>query len=265
MSSHLYRSYLCTACCPILPRQRPCDIRDHHYSPFPLVESAPDELTTMTQQMNKLTSVWPPMSQQPSWTVPSSLLLTLLPLSILISLFMQSRKSNRASSARQTAASKPRSTISIDKTQIILAKISHHRVSPIFHGFLYSSLSVGVPVRSPKSNWLLSIDDEAMSWWDKGWLRVFARGHLHRGRDGSTLSANLDGYLKEQASFPTPEPIRIPVHGFMKSQLTGDHSLMLRVWIPRIIPMSTSSLLPTSSVTGSAQHPSGTCTHPRSS
>lgn len=208
------------------------------------------------------------MGLQPSWTIPASLILSLLPLSILtfvIMQYLQSRKSNRPSSSRQSATSASRSTISIDKTQIILAKISHHRVSPIFHGFTYSSLSVGVPVRSPKSNWLLSVDDDEMRWWDKGWLRVFARGHLHRGRDGSTLSANLDGYLREQASFPTPELIHVFVHGFMKSQLTSDHSLMLRAWIPRIIPMSTSLLPPSSSVTGSAQHPSGTCTHPRSS
>lgn len=93
----------------------------------------------------------------------------------------------------------PNSNISIDKTQIILSKISHHRIFPVFHGFTYDYLSVGIPVRSPESNWLLSVNDW-VGWWDRGWLHVFARDHLHRGREGSTLSVNLDGYLREEVS-----------------------------------------------------------------
>ena len=90
--------------------------------------------------------------------------------------------------------------IDIDKTQVILSSISHHRMTPVSHGFTYAYLAVGIPVRSPESNWLLSVDDSDR-WWNRGWLHVFARDHLHRGRDGPKLSANLDGYLKEEASF----------------------------------------------------------------
>lgn len=90
--------------------------------------------------------------------------------------------------------------ISIHETQILKCTISHCRLFPKKHRFAYAYLSVGIPVRSPTSNWLLSVDD--VSWWQKGWFHVSPQDHLARGRHGATLSQNLDEYLKHQVRTP---------------------------------------------------------------
>ncbi|KHO01977.1 uncharacterized protein MAM_00978 [Metarhizium album ARSEF 1941] len=102
-------------------------------------------------------------------------------------------------------ATKRRCGVSVHKTHIIRCKISHRRLFPEKHRFAYPYLSVGIPVRSPTSNWLLSVD--AAPWWERGWLHVSPKDHLNRGRDGATLSENIDAYLKLQqglnpADFP---------------------------------------------------------------
>ena len=84
----------------------------------------------------------------------------------------------------------------INRTQILRCNVSHHRIHPKKHGFTYPYLSVGIPVRSTDSNWLLSIDEP--KWWKRGWLHVTAKDHLHRGCNGNTLSENLDAYLEQQ-------------------------------------------------------------------
>ncbi|KAI2601771.1 DUF1365-domain-containing protein [Hypoxylon sp. NC1633] len=105
---------------------------------------------------------------------------------------------------RQPLETRRRHQVSIHETQILKCQISHRRLFPKTHRFIYPYLSVGIPVRSPKSNWLLSVDIEV--WWKRGWLQVSANDHLNRGRDGKTLSENIDSYLKAQgldpASFP---------------------------------------------------------------
>ncbi|OTA88158.1 hypothetical protein M434DRAFT_34951 [Hypoxylon sp. CO27-5] len=94
--------------------------------------------------------------------------------------------------------------ICILKTQVIKCEISHYRLFPKKHRFNYSYLSIGIPVRSPSSNWFLSVD--IIPWWKRGWLHVSAEDHLYRGRDGKTLSENIDAYLKTQGL----DPIRFP-------------------------------------------------------
>lgn len=89
--------------------------------------------------------------------------------------------------------------ISIYKTQIIKCGISHRRLIPKDHGFAYPYLAVGIPVRSPDSNWLLSVDHK--QWWERDWLHVTPKDHLNRGNSGNTLSQNLDAYLKQQVIF----------------------------------------------------------------
>ncbi|KAG8405299.1 hypothetical protein J3458_021961 [Metarhizium acridum] len=94
--------------------------------------------------------------------------------------------------------------VSIHKTQIIRCNISHRRLFPKTHRFAYPYLSVGIPVRSPTSSWLLSVD--TASWWQRGWLHVSPRDHLNRGRDGATLSENIDAYLQLQGLNPADFP-----------------------------------------------------------
>jgi len=89
--------------------------------------------------------------------------------------------------------------ISIHKTQIIKSNISHYRLFPKRHGFNYSYLSVGIPVRSPISNWLISVDER--KWWKRGWLHVTEKDYLHRTINDGSLSQKLDAYLKKQVIF----------------------------------------------------------------
>lgn len=88
--------------------------------------------------------------------------------------------------------------ISIHTPQILRCNISHHRLFPKRHKFTYSYLSVGIPVRLPTSNWLLSVD--TTKWWERGWLHVTAEDHLGRDGEGKSLSEHLDCYLREQVS-----------------------------------------------------------------
>ena len=105
------------------------------------------------------------------------------------------RRRPRATNS-QDYPSAPHHGISIHKPQIIRCKISHHRLFPKRHNFTYSYLMVGVPVRSPSSNWLLSFDDSSQC--RRGWLHVSTKDHLNRGLEGKTLSENLDAYLCQQ-------------------------------------------------------------------
>lgn len=87
-------------------------------------------------------------------------------------------------------------SISVRETRIIRCRISHHRLFPTKHSFVYPYLSVGIPVRIPESNWLLSADENR--WCKKAWLNVSAKDHLHRGKGEETLSEKVDAYLKLQ-------------------------------------------------------------------
>lgn len=88
---------------------------------------------------------------------------------------------------------------SIYRTQILRCNLSHHRLFPKRHGFSYSYLMVGIPIRSTNSNWLVSVDTK--KWWRRGMLFVTAKDHLNRGREGGSLSEKLDSYLRRQVSF----------------------------------------------------------------
>ncbi|KAK9441956.1 hypothetical protein VB005_06600 [Metarhizium brunneum] len=101
-------------------------------------------------------------------------------------------------------AAKHGGDVSIHKTQIIKCRISHRRLFPKKHRFAYPYLSVGIPVRSPTSNWLLSVN--TASWWARGWLHVSPKDHLNRGRDGATLSENIDAYLQLEGLNPADFP-----------------------------------------------------------
>ncbi|KFG80604.1 hypothetical protein MANI_028773 [Metarhizium anisopliae] len=101
-------------------------------------------------------------------------------------------------------AAKHGGDVSIRKTQIIKCRISHRRLFPKKHRFAYPYLSVGIPVRSPTSNWLLSVN--TASWWARGWLHVSPKDHLNRGLDGATLSENIDAYLQLQGLNPADFP-----------------------------------------------------------
>ncbi|KAI0449199.1 DUF1365-domain-containing protein [Xylaria acuta] len=94
--------------------------------------------------------------------------------------------------------------ISICRTQIIKTKISHHRLLPRAHGFVYSYLSVGIPVRSPGCSWLVSVDTR--HWWERRCLDISARDHLHRTIHPGTLSEHLDCYLEQQGLRPIEFP-----------------------------------------------------------
>jgi hypothetical protein len=95
--------------------------------------------------------------------------------------------------------------VSVKRTQVLRCNVSHHRIFPKHHGFTYPYLSVGIPVRSPTSTWLLSIDES--SWWRRGWLHVTTKDHLHRGCNGNTLSENLDAYLEELVGIQKPHKL----------------------------------------------------------
>ncbi|KAI1208158.1 uncharacterized protein F4807DRAFT_431810 [Annulohypoxylon truncatum] len=94
--------------------------------------------------------------------------------------------------------------VSIHETQIIKSTVSHYRLFPKKHGFLYPYLAVGVPIRSPSSNWIFSVD--TTTWWKRGWLHVSAKDHLHRGSNYETLSEKLDCYLRQQGLNPVAFP-----------------------------------------------------------
>ncbi|RDA88477.1 hypothetical protein CP532_6647 [Ophiocordyceps camponoti-leonardi (nom. inval.)] len=102
----------------------------------------------------------------------------------------------RRETSSPTLKSSKNHDVSIHKTQIIKCTISHNRLFPRKHGFSYPYLSVGIPVRSPRSTLLLSVG--ALSWWRRGWLQVKPEHHLLRGTKGGTLSEKLDVYLRTQ-------------------------------------------------------------------
>jgi hypothetical protein len=117
---------------------------------------------------------------------------------VILSIYLlQARHVLRSSSrAAPKVASASSHGIQLRTTQFLPCSISHCRLFPKQHKFKYPYLSVGVPVRSPSSNWLLSVDNQP--WWERGWFHVSPKDHLHRGRDGATLSENIDAYLKLQ-------------------------------------------------------------------
>ena len=88
--------------------------------------------------------------------------------------------------------------VSMHRTQILRGKVSHLRLFPKRHSFVYSYLTLGIPVRSPSPNWLLSLDTK--DWWRRGWLSVTADDHLTPGDEGQTLSEKLNCYLRQQVS-----------------------------------------------------------------
>lgn len=116
----------------------------------------------------------------------------------LVRLFKLPRVSWARSTERTGSHCNHQHGVTIYKTQIIPCKLSHHRRFPRQHGFIYDYLAVGIPVRNPKSNWMLSVD--ASSWWSRGLLHVTAMDHLHRAlaRSDRTLSKCLDAFLIER-------------------------------------------------------------------
>ncbi|KAI0017196.1 hypothetical protein F4780DRAFT_772439 [Xylariomycetidae sp. FL0641] len=94
--------------------------------------------------------------------------------------------------------------VSLVKTQIIKCHVSHRRLFPATHRFAYPYLSVGIPVRSPTSSWLLSVDVNA--WWRRGWLSVTAKDHLYTRSNEKTLWESLEEYLKDEALDPARFP-----------------------------------------------------------
>jgi hypothetical protein len=88
-------------------------------------------------------------------------------------------------------------SFSLQKPFILPGQISHTRLFPKYHTFMYPYLMVAVPVRSCPSNWLLSIDSAAKSWWSRGWLRVEPQDHLGRG-DETSLSQKLNNFIQAQ-------------------------------------------------------------------
>ncbi|KAI0470089.1 hypothetical protein GGR56DRAFT_684050 [Xylariaceae sp. FL0804] len=92
----------------------------------------------------------------------------------------------------------------IVKTQILKCNISHRRLFPAKNAFVYSFLSVGIPVRRPSSNWFLSVD--TVPWWRRCLLHVTARDHLDGGSEVGSLSELLDIYLRKQGLEPDDFP-----------------------------------------------------------
>lgn len=86
----------------------------------------------------------------------------------------------------------------IHDSLILRGRLSHTRLFPKFHSFSYSYLMVGIPIRSCKSNWLLSVD--VTDWWSRGWLRVDASDHLDRSNNEKSISEKLDQYLESKVS-----------------------------------------------------------------
>jgi hypothetical protein len=122
-----------------------------------------------------------------------------LKLLCLLSLFIGSivHLSKRLRTRRDATRSTKRCeqhNILIEKPQLLKCSVSHRRLYPRRHGFIYSYLAVGIPVRAPRSNWLLSVNNS--KWWTRGIFHVTAKDHLYRGRGGETLSENLDDYLR---------------------------------------------------------------------
>ena len=89
----------------------------------------------------------------------------------------------------------------IHKSFIFPGRISHTRLSPKLHAFAYSYLMVGIPVRSPHSNWLLSVD--AANWSQRGWLQIRAQDHLDRFENEKGIGHKLDRFLESQVSSST--------------------------------------------------------------
>ncbi|KAI1824023.1 DUF1365-domain-containing protein [Xylaria intraflava] len=94
--------------------------------------------------------------------------------------------------------------VSIHKTQMLRCKVSHYRMFPKKRGFEYSYLSAGIPVRSAKSNWLLSVD--TIEWCQRGLLHVTAKDHLNRTEGRDSLSTKLDTYLRHMDLDPNTYP-----------------------------------------------------------
>lgn len=117
--------------------------------------------------------------------------------------------------------------ISIHKTQIIKCDVSHRRIFPEKHAFRSSFLSVGIPVRSPTSSWLLSVDSRP--WWDRGWFHVSPTDHLHRERSSRSLSAKLDAYLTQEVYIEVPR-------SQLYSALVADPSVIAQKLDPAAFP-----------------------------
>ncbi|RCI16208.1 hypothetical protein L249_1870 [Ophiocordyceps polyrhachis-furcata BCC 54312] len=122
---------------------------------------------------------------------------------------------------RKTESSKGHG-VSIHKTQIIKCRLSHNRLFPKKHGFSYPYLSVGIPVRSPRSTRLLSVG--ALSWWRRGWLQVKPEHHLLRGMEDGTLSDKLDVYLRSQFRPKGLDPAEFPYAFLLTSPSVFNYS-----------------------------------------
>ena len=134
---------------------------------------------------------------------------------------------------------------SVHKTQILRCSISHRRIFPKRHHFRYSYLAVGLPVRSPTSTWLLSVDSTNRL--TRGWLHVTATDHLYRGAKGKNLTQNLDAYLRQE--------VALSLYVNFMERLTD----LDRDSIRRRSQMSILSHPRVSSITNSARHRSGIC------
>jgi hypothetical protein len=83
---------------------------------------------------------------------------------------------------------------------------SHDASSAMFHQPLpavpqSAQVQISIPVSRrtgsiAKLELAASVDNQP--WWKRGWFHVSPKDHLHRGRDGATLSENIDAYLKLQ-------------------------------------------------------------------
>ncbi|KAI0188240.1 hypothetical protein F4808DRAFT_446368 [Astrocystis sublimbata] len=118
---------------------------------------------------------------------------------LIYSNFRVRRSINRVSRSRSGRG------ILVDKTQLLRCKISHRRLFPRSHAFIYSCLSVGITVRKPTSSWTLSVDES--KWWKRGLLHVDARHHLGRFQSHCTLSQCLDEFLKTHGLDPSQFPV----------------------------------------------------------
>jgi hypothetical protein len=112
--------------------------------------------------------------------------------------FFFSRRPPHGKYSREKLPLRKQGGFTIHKPFVFSGRISHTRLFPKFHAFSYSYLMVGIPVRSFKSNWLLSVDTATSRWWNRGWLRVEPQDHLGRGGDGDGLSRKLDRFLQSQ-------------------------------------------------------------------
>ena len=175
------------------------------------------------------------------------ILLLITFLLVALVLLLTSTHRRKVDSGIKTVESTSNHGVEILQTQIIRCKISHSRLFPVKHQFTYSYLSVGMPVRTPNSNWLLSID--VQNWWRRGWLHVTGNDHLHRLSHETTVLDKLNHYLRQQVIDP------IPFNRSLDILIS-----VSRLSIQRVLPLYISLPAPGSSVTCSVRPHFGTFT-----